>query len=143
MKQLRLTDEKHLNKLERYLWGLSMGSHPKLHIIKDLLNKYLRTQNMEDKIQETLILAIASMTDKYIRNPNNLEKKKVTLIHTLIYVLNTYYGEAKKTGLQSIYSFISTTTFPRTLPVSSGTTVVYNATIYILKVSFFFLPRRH
>lgn len=89
MKQLRLTDEKHLDRLERYLWGLSMGSHPKLHIIKDLLNKYLRTQNLGEKIQETLILAIASMTDKYLRNPNNLAKKKVTIL-TLILVLNMF-----------------------------------------------------
>lgn len=67
-----------MNKIERYLWALSMGSHPKLDVIKDLLNKYLRTDDLGEKVQETLILTIASMTDKYIRNPHNVEKKKVS-----------------------------------------------------------------
>lgn len=77
MKQLRFTDDKHFDRLERYMWGLSMGSHPKLDTIKDLLNKFFRTPDLNEKLEETLILTIAAMTDKYIRNPFNIEKNKV------------------------------------------------------------------
>lgn len=77
MRTLRLTEEDDLHNLERYFWALSMGSHPKKDIIQDLLNRYIKTQNLGEKLQETLVLTLASMTDKYKRGLTNTGKNKV------------------------------------------------------------------
>lgn len=80
MRNLKFTEEDDLNNLERYLWAMSMNSHPKKEIIQDLLSRYIKTSNMAEKLQETLVLTLASMTDKYKRGAMNKGKYKVKKI---------------------------------------------------------------
>lgn len=61
MKKVHFDREDHLDLSERYLWALSMSTHPNPEIVKDLLNRYRKNDNFPEKVKETLILTIAAM----------------------------------------------------------------------------------
>lgn len=77
MKKLHFDDEKHEELSERYLWALSTSSQPNPDIITDLLKRYRKSNNISDKVKETLLYAIASMTYR-LQKLTNSDKSKVS-----------------------------------------------------------------
>ncbi|XP_054269339.1 microsomal triacylglycerol transfer protein isoform X2 [Macrosteles quadrilineatus] len=70
----RSQDSLDLN--ERYLWSLSFGSHPVSSVIKDLL-LLMESGPYNEKLDETLVLSVAAMTNK-IRKHNASASYKVS-----------------------------------------------------------------
>lgn len=77
MKKLHFDDEKHEELSERYLWALSTCSQPNPDIITDLLKRYKNSNNISEKIKETLLYTIASMTYR-MQKLTNSDKIKVS-----------------------------------------------------------------
>lgn len=80
MKVVKFDDESDIEGAERYLWALSMGSHPTLNTLVDILKL---SQDHEEKIKniklhETILLTLAALTRNYIKNPINSDKLRVS-----------------------------------------------------------------
>lgn len=80
-KTIHLDKEEQIDANERYLWALAFSPHPNSEIIRDLLKKFVREDNIPDKVQETLILTLASMAQKLFTKPDG--SSKVILINLL------------------------------------------------------------
>ncbi|XP_021915479.1 microsomal triglyceride transfer protein large subunit isoform X2 [Zootermopsis nevadensis] len=85
-KFLRLDSESDLDVNERYFWALSMGSHPELQVIKDVLK--LTYKDFPEKLSETLLLTVAALTNRFMKLPGNSQLKiigevKVSLVDGL------------------------------------------------------------
>lgn len=68
-KAIYLDKEDDLDYNERYLWALSFSPWPNPNIVEDLLKKFVKNNNLANKIKETIILTIASMTRKLSKLP--------------------------------------------------------------------------
>nr|CAD7413330.1 unnamed protein product [Timema poppensis] len=77
MKVLHLDYEYDLDQNERYFWALSLGSHPKLSVIKDVL-KLSEKEHPNEKLAETLVLTVSAMTNRFRRHPGNSKHKIVS-----------------------------------------------------------------
>nr|CAD7406987.1 unnamed protein product [Timema cristinae] len=77
MKVLHLDYEYDLDQNERYFWALSLGSHPKLSVIKDVL-KLSEKEHPNEKLAETLVLTVSAMTNRFRRQPGNSKHKIVS-----------------------------------------------------------------
>nr|CAD7591086.1 unnamed protein product [Timema genevievae] len=77
MKVLHLDYEYDLDQNERYFWALSLGSHPKLSVIKDVL-KLSEKEHPSEKLAETLVLTVSAMTNRFRRQPGNSKHKIVS-----------------------------------------------------------------
>nr|CAD7461843.1 unnamed protein product [Timema tahoe] len=77
MKVLHLDFEYDLDQNERYFWALSLGSHPKLSVIKDVL-KLSEKEHPSEKLAETLVLTVSAMTNRFRRQPGNSKHKIVS-----------------------------------------------------------------
>ncbi|XP_046673473.1 microsomal triacylglycerol transfer protein [Homalodisca vitripennis] len=70
LKVLNFKSEESLDLNERYLWSLSLGSHPVSDVVKDLV-RLMEAGPYNEKLDETLVLTIAATT-------NNLKKHNGT-----------------------------------------------------------------
>ncbi|XP_044760118.1 microsomal triglyceride transfer protein large subunit [Coccinella septempunctata] len=75
MGYLDLTKEEQLDLSERYLWALSLGSNPNQDIVEKLFNKYKKSENIPVKLNETLLLTVASMCRRLTTSPINHDEK--------------------------------------------------------------------
>ncbi|KAJ9593728.1 hypothetical protein L9F63_014701 [Diploptera punctata] len=74
-KFLHLDSESDIDINERYFWALSLGSHPHLQIIKDVLK--LTYKDYPDKLSETLVLTVAALTNRFMKLPGNSQHKVI------------------------------------------------------------------
>lgn len=88
-KTIHLDKETHVDSSERYLWALSFSPFPNAEILKDLLKKFSKINNMPSKTKETLILCIASMARK-------LPKKHSKVMNCFLFV-------SKGFGVSNLY----------------------------------------
>ncbi|CAG9865398.1 unnamed protein product [Phyllotreta striolata] len=117
----RLHFEKHdLTDLsERYLWALAFSPRPRPEVIKDLLDKFSKLNDIPEKVQETLVLAVASMARKLHHvHQGTFEAVQETILNNLDYAK----GDGKLKYLRALRNLKA----PNTLPVlfkyiSSGT----------------------
>jgi hypothetical protein len=110
MKVLDFTSETEIDLPERYLWSISLGSHPLETVIRgkiffafycirdfiiicfcfsDILNKS-EAGVPSTKLSETLTLTAAGMTNKWLRLPGNTKKKVIfnyLLLSDFVFVL--------------------------------------------------------
>lgn len=77
LKAIYLDKEEHLDYNERYLWALSLSPSPNPDILKDLLKKFIKSNNLPSKVKETLILTIASMARKLYKIPTGNAKASI------------------------------------------------------------------
>lgn len=77
MKKLHFDKQENEELSERYLWSLSMSSHPNPDIINDLLNKFKKTASIPEKVKETLLHTIATMTYRLRLLPIEKRNQKV------------------------------------------------------------------
>ncbi len=87
--------------ISRYLWALSVTSHPVEEIVADIL-KHSRADVPSEKLHETLILTLAALTGRFCETKGNSDRKVRVLCVLLIsyerylisyepfYVLNQY-----------------------------------------------------
>lgn len=78
MKKTHLEKQENEDLMERYLWSLSMFSQPNPEIIKDLLKRFKNYPKLPDKIKETLIHTIATMTYRLKKLPEAKRNAKVS-----------------------------------------------------------------
>ncbi|CAH1108236.1 unnamed protein product [Psylliodes chrysocephalus] len=92
MKNLHFDKEEQIDFSERYLWALSFSSNPNLDVIKDLHNKFNKINSIPEKVKETLILTLASMTyrlSKTAQAKYNIHRDvEETIINNLDYAKN-------------------------------------------------------
>ncbi|KAI4456052.1 microsomal triglyceride transfer protein large subunit [Holotrichia oblita] len=77
MNKIHFDDRKHEDLSERYLWSLSLASHPNPDIILALLDKYKKVINMPEKVKETLLLSLGSMANRLSKLPKKPGNVKV------------------------------------------------------------------
>ncbi|XP_063244373.1 microsomal triacylglycerol transfer protein isoform X2 [Bacillus rossius redtenbacheri] len=85
MSTLQLGSDDSLDRSERYLWSLSLGSHPHQDVIRDVLTacrKHSEALEAADdgpgsKLAETLLLTVAAMANRFARLPGNEDHKLV------------------------------------------------------------------
>ncbi|KAJ3658869.1 hypothetical protein Zmor_010585 [Zophobas morio] len=107
MKKVHFDREDHLDLSERYLWALSMSTHPNPEIVKDLLNRYRKNDNFPEKVKETLILTIAAMA-------RGTQQRKIigSAQEVIVNNLNYAKGESRYAFLRALKNLKSPTTVP-------------------------------
>lgn len=103
---------------ERYLWALSFSANPNPEIMEDLLKKFKNTQNIPEKVSETLISTLASMARNLRAHPNYDQK-----IHNDIQSIIVNYMDA--TGNRAAYhraliNLQAPSTIPLLLDITAG-----------------------
>ncbi|EFA08014.1 microsomal triacylglycerol transfer protein [Tribolium castaneum] len=108
LKKLHFDKEEHQDLSERYLWSLSLSSHPNPDILKDLLERHRKNDNYPDKVKETLVLTIAQMA--FLTQG---ERKIVRSVEEIIVNnLNYAKGEDRFKFLRALKNLKSVTTVP-------------------------------
>lgn len=62
---LNFTSEENFESIERYLQSLSVGIRPRESVIRDLLLVITKDENDNEKLKDTLVQTIASMTHRF------------------------------------------------------------------------------
>ncbi|KAG8264617.1 hypothetical protein J6590_008553 [Homalodisca vitripennis] len=75
LKVLNFKSEESLDLNERYLWSLSLGSHPVSDVVKDLV-RLMEAGPYNEKLDETLVLTIAATTNN-LKKHNGTSNEKV------------------------------------------------------------------
>lgn len=68
---------------ERYLLSLSLSTHPSEFIIQDIM-KLVKKGHNNDKLYETLVLTVASLTHTFSRTPNNMKQPIVSEVRNFL-----------------------------------------------------------
>ncbi|XP_044272344.1 microsomal triglyceride transfer protein large subunit [Tribolium madens] len=112
LKKLHFDKEDHLDLSERYLWSLSLSTHPNPEILKDLLDRHRKNDNYPEKVKETLVLTIAQMAN--VIQVSNPEERKIVRSVEEIIVNNLNYakGEDRFKFLRALKNLKSVTTIP-------------------------------
>ncbi|XP_049803049.1 microsomal triacylglycerol transfer protein isoform X2 [Schistocerca nitens] len=76
MKYLQLRDDSKLEENERYFWALSLGSHPIPQIVKGVL-KLSHETNPSEKLEETIILTAAALSNRLSHLPGSEQHKVI------------------------------------------------------------------
>ncbi|KAB0793517.1 hypothetical protein PPYR_13137 [Photinus pyralis] len=119
MKQLFFDDKNHEERSERYLWSLSVSPQTNPEILSDLLRRYRKLANMPDKVKETLLLTIATMSYKLSTSPNFdkyykiYEEAEETVVNGLSYAKD----DERYASLRALKNLKSNTTIPKLLEV--------------------------
>ncbi|RZC38190.1 microsomal triglyceride transfer protein large subunit [Asbolus verrucosus] len=117
MKKLHFDREDHLDLSERYLWALSMSSHPNPEVLKDLLDRYRKNDNFPEKVKDTLLLSIASMACATTAG-NPQERKIIRNVEEIIVNgLNYAKNENRHIFLRALKNLKSKTTIPLLLKI--------------------------
>ncbi|KAF5290521.1 hypothetical protein FQA39_LY03625 [Lamprigera yunnana] len=119
MKKLSLDDKKHVDLSERYLWSLSVSPQSNPEVIKDLLKRYKNLANLPEKVKETLVLTIASMTYKLSLLPNFHKYLKVhdNVEEMIVNGLDYAKGEERYIFLRALKNLKSNSTIPKLLEI--------------------------
>lgn len=118
MKKLHFDEKKMEEYSERYLWALSMSSRQNEQILKDLLKKYQRSQNIPRKLEETLILSIASMAHRLQLLPETKTRKlHEDVIETVLNGLEKTKGDKRLVYLRALDNLKSYRTIPDLLKI--------------------------
>ncbi|CAG9832555.1 unnamed protein product [Diabrotica balteata] len=124
MKNLHFDNENQIDFSERYLWALSFSPQPNPDIIKDILKKYTKTVNIPEKVKETMILTIASMTHKLTKaSTNDIRFSLVRDVEeTILNDLDYAKDEDKFKYFRALKNLKSQSTIPTLLKyIKSGT----------------------
>ncbi|KAJ8915951.1 hypothetical protein NQ315_016627 [Exocentrus adspersus] len=107
---------------ERYLWALSFSSHPNQNIIEDLIKKYTVNSKIVQKVKETVVLTIASMTRRLATLQKNNQLKLVKEVEQLIIEeLEKAKGEDRYVFFQALKNLQSESSIPHLLKyISNG-----------------------
>ncbi|XP_077284119.1 microsomal triacylglycerol transfer protein isoform X2 [Arctopsyche grandis] len=87
-KFLHFDSDYDIENTERYLWALSVGTHPREEVIYDLI-KLSEDKNIPKKVWDTMILTVTAMANKYAQQSTSSFKHKAVvkvknhIIHSL------------------------------------------------------------
>ncbi|CAG9812767.1 unnamed protein product [Phaedon cochleariae] len=124
MKKLHFDEEESIDLSERYLWSLSFCAQPNPEIITDLLKKFTTVVSIPDKVKETMILTMASMTYKLTRGLGIDSNLKIArdIEETILNNLEYAKGEDKNMYFRALKNLKSQRTLPTLLNyIKTGT----------------------
>lgn len=101
-----------------------MSSQPNFDVLEDLLNRYKKGQNLPEKVEETLILSIASMARRLRRLPGQEGKHKIQdeIKEVLVHGYTKAKGDKRFKFLRALRNFQSESTISDLLDiVKTGT----------------------
>lgn len=116
MKKLHLDDEEHADFLERYLWALSFSTHPNVDIVEDILNKYRKYTTIPDKVRDTLILSLASMSRTLALSKKPLSYETSKVLKTVEETISNGLDYAKDEDRYVFFNALRNMQAPSTIP---------------------------
>ncbi|CAG0914912.1 unnamed protein product [Notodromas monacha] len=84
MDVLNFRKDSDIELVERYLWALSVTPHPPEEIIDDML-RHAQGEIPSEKLHETVVLCLASLTDRFCAEAGNCQKKIVERVQTYLH----------------------------------------------------------
>lgn len=69
-KSLNFTNDEDFDDIERYLQSLAVGGHPEESVIRDLLSTLIAAEFDSEKLKDTLVQTVSSMSQRFANTPH-------------------------------------------------------------------------
>ncbi|KAH1026147.1 hypothetical protein HUJ05_010709 [Dendroctonus ponderosae] len=139
LKHLHLDNEKHADLMERYLWALSLSTHPNIDILEDMLKKYKTYTSIPRKVRDTLILTLASMA-KGLREEGDVAQFTLKMLQAVEETIDNGFDYAEDADryvfLNALKNLQSPTTIPKLISVLENGTLKEEALAWRALKSF-------